>query len=427
MPGQAPIPPQELGETRHEQVEYDVARRYQDVLTTAQSLNEASEVSTQQAVEVMLAVGDRFLYAKPDDEGVLVLNRHGSQYEQQEDVIAQGVAKYHKTIDRIASHGFLAPDLAKSFKRTFAVRPIEIENHSLVLSEMLEAPVRMAVSQSETSTLDTFLSFARQFGLDEQATDTLKRTAETKQRIEGNPREGSNFMYHYSPLFLEVGLSGNVVQARLGVIKTRVNDGAGLDHVSFEGVYVSVEQALAIINSNMEGYALEAEPEKTQAAEAPTAEELTQNILSQREESAKAFVEQFKEFAPEASTLTDAELLALAKVAAESSDGRGGPALEVNPVEKHIIDTMRDKDASFRIISNKDNEVDVPKQSFWDPASQLVADGRSGLVTRIDYDGDPSSFAASAKELGREVHDPEKSARLRQQMFEAKTKALAGK
>lgn len=422
MSEQAPLPPQDLGEAHHEQAEFDVTQKYHDTLLAAQSLDEVSTVSIQEAVDEISAIEPRVQYALPDNEGVLVLNSGLLS----QDFIEKRATAYQAVVDRVATHGYLEPGTSKTYQATFSLheRSVPFE-YNFGGGAVLMSAIRMRL-QGGSRTEGTFLELAEKFGLEDKEVERLKYVAQTKHNVESNPRQGSNFLYHYSAPLLEIGLVDGEVKARLGVILTHEADEH--DIVDFEGVYVPVEQAIGIVADGIESYAEQAETSKATADEAPKVEVLTQEILEKREASLKAFIEQFKKFAPEATVLSDEELSSLVKLAIENFHMRRDSERELGPIEKHVVDLMRDKDASFGAISNKENEVGVQKPGFSKPMSRLIANGRTGLVTRFDYEADPSHPAnIGIKPSGEEVFDAEKSAELRKQMFEAKTKVLVDK
>lgn len=423
MSEQAPLPPQDLGEAHNEQAEFDVTQKYQDTLSVVQSLNESSTVTIQEAVDKLGALEPRVQYALPDSEGVLVLN--SSMLPT--DYVEKGATECQGVIDRVAAHGYLQPNKANAYQSTFSVKERSVPTEPNVKNggEILTSVIRMRL-QGGNEEEGMFLGLAEKFGLEDRDIEHLKYVIQTKHNIESNPRQGSNFLYRYSAPLLEVGVVDGEVKARLGVILTHEADEH--DIVDFEGVYVPAEQAINMVADGIKSYAEQAETSKATVDEAPSVEALTQAMLEKRETSLKAFIEQFKKFAPEATVLSDEELSSLVEVAIEGFHMRRASERELGPIEKHMVDLMRDKDASFGARSNKENEVGVEKTGFMNPVSRLVANGRTGLVTRLDYEADPGHVANSGiKPTGEEVFDAEKSAQLRKQMFEAKTKVLVDK
>ncbi len=92
-------PSLEVSEAHQEQAELEIAQRYQDTLMVAKSLEAASTVSTQEAIDTVHDLGQRLLYAKPDGEGVLVLNQHGGRAGAQ---LESAADHYQRTIERVA-------------------------------------------------------------------------------------------------------------------------------------------------------------------------------------------------------------------------------------------------------------------------------------------------------------------------------------
>lgn len=417
------VPPQDLDEANSGHIEQDLDQKYQETLDVAKSLDEASTVSVKEAEADISAYGVRSLYAKPDDQGLLILGRSVPKELDEE-----RFEDYQAMIENISTHGYLEPDTKKRYQHQFSARGYDSLYglyNPLFTGEIYKEPVKMYLYGGETAE-EALSEVAQQFGLDEKDQELLKQVSQEKTSVEANPKQGSNFMYQYSWPFVEVGNVNGEVKARIGINIIRRNDGSGSDHVDFRGVSVQADKALEMISGGMQEFAEQAEASKASVADAPTAESLKQKITAEREDSASSFVEQLKKMAPETRALDDQRLIELVKRTAEAHYGAGENYPDVPPAELHVIKVMMDKDASFGGFTKKDNKEvlsagkdDLP--NFWEPHTLLRANGRTGLVTQIDVSSRGTMASGPYEELGREEFDAEKSARLRQQMFETKT------
>lgn len=376
---------------------------HEEVREKIETLKKASTTSAGGAANTFIEYGDRHcMHASPNDEGWLRLH---NEHWFSENIDTQK-AQYERTLAKISLFGYLGPSDYEQFESAFGVRSCGIAAESNTTMQFPEYESRHHIYEAVREGL----------GLETDKSDYLHTVAIEADESEKQRRE-PNWLVYSRPL-ISIARVRDVITASIGqdkIRKTRLPD--GYDHCTFQGVSTSPRLALELVKSSLGKYLRQVEAAKVAVQDVPTSEFLEQQIRSRQAENIQAFAEQTRRAAPELMTLTEEDFATCIKLAIKRDKA---VEADLPPLTKHALRVIRNQDAGFRVVCSEDDKPlpGLHSGSIWKPVSYLYANGRTRLVTRIDYNSCPDYFVTEGKRLRSKDFDSDKSVALRQQMFE---------
>lgn len=348
-----------------------------------------------------------------EQDGVMKMGRRYRPADR--DLFDEAAAAYRSIADRGDRYGVLDPSDSSRFGIVDYSNRGSWFSGVLLTGSIVDSGVRYSLGNSNVATAEIIETMFAD-------NDVLQQIAQERKAFNERKDNPFRMLYSYGPFEVRVGLnSEGMLNAQAGWEHVHKSDsGLGATQISFKGITVGGNWALAFIEQRVDEASQMAENGKAKLVSEDDVAMMQQAYEAEANDARLRFMTQLKTNAPELEAIAQEEIDVIFKrllSGCHPYDLQSGR-------ERHIARCLRNPGSQIEHVWDKALGAPLTSSiSSFAPRSYLSI-AKCEPPTLRHFSAAPNSAAAMGREVGREVLDlgPEEVAELRRKIFEAASK-----